>query len=443
MNQYVRKGMKIMKFNTLKLKYFRCFEELKLTLDPKYTVLVGINGAGKSTILDALSIALGGYLAGFDGIRSNHIMQTDAHYKMRESGSRIDVQEQYPVIVETEAQLEDENRVNCHISWSRSLNGAGRRTTYGQTKEIAEYARGLQCKIRNGEACILPLVAYYGTGRLWMQKRSKRVNKIDVQKLKRQMGYIDCLDVASNEKQMMKWFEEMTYIQLQESRLVPELEAVKAALCQCYKSSDKEITDAKFFYNVKSGEMEIQIHKTYGFEKLPVRMLSDGEKGIISLVADIAYRMALLNPDLLDKVLDTPGIVLIDEIDMHLHPMWQKKIINDLITIFPNVQFVFTTHSPSVLANVPKEHIRVLDRYQLYMPQNNTYGRSIEDILREVMDVDVRPDDVQTLLSNFSQAIDCENMELAQKYLNDMRMLLGNDAKEVVESQISLDLVQI
>ena len=205
-------------------------------------------------------------------------------------------------------------------------------------------------------------------------------------------------------------------------------------------SLDPDILDAKFIYDVKSHELEVVLYKTHDrVEKLPVRMLSDGVKGIISLVSDIAYRMALLNPNLLDDVLMTPGVVLIDEIDMHLHPMWQKKIMSDLARIFPNIQFVVTTHSPNVLTNIKKEHIRILDHYCLYEPQNATYGRSVEDILLEVMGVDVRPDQVKMILEKFSQAIDNENYQLAQQYLHEMKAILGSNAKEVVESQFTLD----
>ena len=168
---------------------------------------------------------------------------------------------------------------------------------------------------------------------------------------------------------MMQWFEDMTYIQLQEGKPIAELETVKKALRQCYMSCDTTITDASFQYNVKSQELEVTVSRDDSVEKFPVQMLSDGEKGVISLVADIAYRMALLNPDLLEHVLETPGIVLIDEIDLHLHPAWQKKIVDDLIHIFPNIQFVITTHSPSVLANVRKEYVQTLNHNQLYKPQ--------------------------------------------------------------------------
>ena len=427
-----------MKITKLKAKNFRCFENLEIQLHPQCNVLVGINGAGKSTVLDALAIALGGYLSGFDTIKSNYIQTEDAHYKMFQAGSRVEAQEQFPVIIYAEGMISDKQEKT--LSWQRELNGKGRRTTHGNIKDIVGYARNLQDAVRTGDtSCVLPLTAYYGTGRLWLQKRN-RTPHTKGEKLNRQMGYVDCIAAESNEKQMMQWFEDMTYIQLQEGKPIAELETVKKALCQCYMSSDATITNANFYYDVKSRELEIVVYRDRIVEKFPVRMLSDGEKGVISLVADIAYRMALLNPDLLEHVLETPGIVLIDEIDLHLHPAWQKKIISDLIHIFPNVQFVITTHSPSVLANVPTECVQILNQNRLYRPQDTIYGRSVEEILRSVMGVDVCPDEIAALQKQFDFAIDTENFVQAQKVLQEMRKILGDNAGTIIENQIALDV---
>lgn len=425
-----------MKISELELTNFRCFKSLSLKLDPQCTILVGINGAGKSTILDALAVALGGYIAGFESIHGVHIHQEDSRYETNTAGSRIDTQPQFPVVVRAFGEV-----AGREIGWQRELSGLGRRTTHGNAKRVIDIARSFQDRIRKGDSdCILPLVAYYGTARLWMQKKNRTISFKSDKKLSRQTGYIDCLNIASNEKQMMQWFEEMTYIQLQEGAKVPELEAVKKALKRCYLSVDSAITDAEFSYNVKSKDLEITLHRDKEVSRLPVKMLSDGEKGIISLVADIAYRMALLNPDLLDRVLEAPGVVLIDEIDMHLHPSWQKKIIVDLMEIFPNIQFVVTTHSPSVLANVEKEHIRVLDHYQLYDSPSTTYGRSTEEILREIMYTEVRPEKVLNLKSAFDSAIDNEDFTAAQNLLDEMKHILGENSKDVVESQVTLNI---
>ncbi|MGB8452667.1 MAG: AAA family ATPase [Anaerocolumna sp.] len=229
-------------------------------------------------------------------------------------------------------------------------------------QKVMEYGEKLQNCVREGDKkTILPLIAYYGTGRLYMQKKQKRNVSVNPT-FSRTTGYIDCLDSASNDKQMMRWFELMTSIQIQEGKIIPELEAVKKAMGKCYSGAKSPESKAHFEYKMKSQEIEITYQKDGELEKLPMKMLSDGLKITISMVADIAYRMAVLNPQLLDNVLEeTPGIVLIDEVDMHLHPEWQKRIVEDLNYIFPNVQFIMTTHSPSILANVKKEHVLLLD----------------------------------------------------------------------------------
>lgn len=433
-----------MRINRLRVKNFRCFEKLEMQLNPQCNVLVGINGSGKTTILDALAIVLGGYLTGFDGIKSNSISPEDAHYKMFCIGSRVEPQEQFPVEVYAEGTVGQVNDMadfsEAVISWQRELNGKGRRTTHGNVKLIADYARTLQNGVRSGNVtCILPLLAYYGTGRLWLQKRNRTKYKKG-EKLNRQMGYMDCIAAESNEKQMMQWFEEMTYIQLQEGTAIAELEAVKEALCKCYLNVDSSVKDVKFAYDVRSHELEIYIYRDNEVEKFPVRMLSDGEKGIISLVADIAYRMALLNPNLLNKILDTPGVVLIDEIDLHLHPSWQKKVVGSLMSIFPNIQFVVTTHSPSILLNVPRENIWILNQNEIFQPQDKTYGRTVEEILREVMDTNVQPDEVVRMQYEFEYAVDGENYSLAKEILDKMKNIMGENANIIIENQIVLDV---
>ena len=426
-----------LRLKKLKVKNFRCFENLEMNLNPRCNVLVGINGSGKSTILDALSIALSGYLLGFDNIKGTYIQTEDAHFVTHQAGNRIEVQEQFPVIIYAEGIVDDEH----DVTWQRELNGKDRRTTHGNARCIVDYAKRLQDAVRSGDmTCTLPLTAYYSTGRLWLQKRNRTAHEKG-KTLKRQMGYIDCMAAASNEKQMLQWFADMTYIQLQEGRPITELEAVKQAIRQCYMSSDPSISDAYFQYNVKNHELEVTIHRNDTVEKFPIRMLSDGEKGVISLVADIAYRMALLNPNLFERVLQTPGVVLIDEIDMHLHPSWQKRIMKDLMNIFPNVQFIVTTHSPSVLANIKeREYVQIVDHFNVNPSQDMIYGRSVEEILCDIMNTDVSPEEITDLQKEFNSAIDCEDFDKAQEILNHQRQLLGNNANAVIENQITLDV---
>ena len=192
---------------------------------------------------------------------------------------------------------------------------------------------------------------------------------------------------------------------------------------------------------------DIEIQQTFFDGKvdiLPLHYLSDGAKSILAIASDIAYRMAVLNPHLLGKVTEeTDGIVLIDEIDMHLHPSWQRKVIDSLHKTFPKVQFILTTHSPTVLTNVPKENIRILNNGEIYTPDVNTRGRDVNSILREIMHTAIRPSDVTEKLNAFSKAIEDEDLDTAQKILDELRVQLGDNDSEVVGAQITLDLEKI
>ena len=112
------------------------------------------------------------------------------------------------------------------------------------------------------------------------------------------------------------------------------------------------------------------------------------------------------------------------------------------MSIFPNIQFIVTTHSPSILLNVPKENIWVLNQNNIYQPQDMTYGRTVEEILKEVMDTNVQPDEVIRMQHEFEQAIDDEEYDLAKKILNEMKNIMGENASGIIENQMVLDVEQ-
>ena len=428
-----------MKIEKLKIQNFRCYENIELELKDNYTVLIGINGAGKTTILDAISIALGGYISNFDGMGIHGISKSDSHYKMYELGSRIEREHQFPVKISAVGKIG-----NHEIEWTRSLNKENGRTTNIGAKEIITYATEIQENVKLGnKEIILPLIAYYGTGRLWMQKREKNSKKSQ-ENFSRLKGYIDCLDSASNEKMMLRWFEKMTYLELQESERIPELEVVKKALNNTYEIIDESVEKANFNYKVKSGELEVSIKRKNGtVESLPLRILSDGIKSTMSMIADIAYRMAILNPQLLDNILqETSGVVLIDEIDMHLHPSWQSKIIKVLTKTFPKVQFIFTTHSPSVLSNISNENILILNNLGIYKLTDKTYGRDIESIVHQIMRTEVRPQEIVENLKRFNNLLDEGRINEAKKILEELEEVLGENDTNIIDARISLDFVR-
>ena len=156
---------------------------------------------------------------------------------------------------------------------------------------------------------------------------------------------------------------------------------------------------------------------------------------LLMLVTDLARRLAIANPGLGVDALQGQGIVLIDEIDLHLHPQWQRMVIPSLTRTFPNCQFIVTTHSPQVLSKVKKENVFILEDYKLVEVTPHTYGRDSNSILYELMDVKERPGDVQEKIDACFALIDEEKIEEAKVKLQELEDLLGENDAEIVRAR--------
>ena len=428
-----------MKINEITIKNFRGFEDFYAELNPNLTVFIGNNGSGKSTVLDAISISIGTFFSGLDGVPGTGINKDDVTCKSFDMGTVIDLQHQYPSVITAKGDVGGEI-----MEWSRSLNGAGGRTTTIDAKSIISAAEGYQARIREGDtSLILPIISYYGTGRLWAQKREKRPSDQLVQ-FSRLSGYIDCLAAESNEKLMLKWFEKMTIQQAQRQQPSPELNAVEQAVSRCFAGitgSEQVVTQ----FNLDTHSLDILYTDASGKKvRVPMKNLSDGYKNTIGMIADIAYRMAILNPQLLENVLtETPGIVLIDEVDLRLHPVWQQRIIRDLQTLFPKVQFIVSTHAPSVISSVKRENMLVLDADgQPYTLPVEVYGKDANSILSAVMDANHRPAEVQAMFDQFYLTVETD-LTQAESILNEIEALIGSEDPELTQARVTLALEQL
>ncbi len=186
---------------------------------------------------------------------------------------------------------------------------------------------------------------------------------------------------------MLKWFELMTFMEWQTESEIRCLTAVKGAMEKCFSRMRKDASDVTVFYRANTGSLDLSYDRKGERICLPVRCLSNGYKNTLYMVADIAYRMAVLNPQLRDRVLvETPGIVLIDNIDLRLHPGEQKRILRDLTEIFPKVQFIVSTCSPCVISSVLRDHLLVLNEDGTwFIPDFETYGSDANSVLTGIM----------------------------------------------------------
>ena len=150
--------------------------------------------------------------------------------------------------------------------------------------------------------------------------------------------------------------------------------------------------------------------------------------------------MAIPNPQLLDEVIKkTEGIVLIDEVDLHLHPIWQKTILRTLQNIFPLVQFIVTTHSPSVISSAKSENLLILDGNSCKSFDYEVFGKDVNSILSEVMETSERPDEISAMFNDFDKCLENGDFKTAEDRLNELRNLLGENDNGVVRATVALD----
>lgn len=424
----------------LSLKNFKCFEQFSLELHSRLTVLVGENGVGKTSVLEGAAIALSTLFVKMDGLSGRSIDKSQAHLKAFSVGSTKDIQPQYPVTVEALAETKSGEK-----HWERSLNTPTGNLTVSKAKEIIELGLQFQEHLRSGDTrLILPIIAYYGTGRLWDYHREKQSDVFETNN--RMNGYVDCVDGTANLKLMVNWFSKMTVQKYQNQELglgsLPELEAVYSAMEACYRKITGS-NEVKIQYNLGTRELEVAYRETDGkWMRMSMSQLSDGYKSTISLVADIAYRMAVLNPQLLDRVCEeTDGIVLIDEVDLHLHPTWQQRILGDLTDIFPKVQFVVSTHAPAVISTAKSENIVLLDRGGAHEPSGEVHGRDTNTIISSVMRSSERPVEIKRQFQDFYQKIDAGDAAGAAETLEQLKGTIGEDDAEIASCNIKLKLL--
>jgi hypothetical protein len=370
------------RIRSLRMENFRGFEDETIDLDRPLTVLVGGNGAGKSSVLDAVAIlATRVRMQGaYDAAATRHgFVLRPSDIRAGTAGALL------------EGKLLDGEFVHSFVGEEpKSYRGIGflvpdhggdLAVYFPFERRVAEdfEAFGLSRRVRGGAGDGVseagPVVTFFE----WFKAREDTENQ---EKVKRgDLGFYD-----------------------------PHLQAVRAAVEQMLPGFSK--------LRVERNPLHLVVHK--GNIEFFLDQLSAGERGLLALVADLARRLAMAFPTAADP-LAQEALVLIDEVELHLHPAWQRRVLPSLRRTFPNCQFVVTTHSPQVISEVPNDAVVLLQDFKFSPPPTPTSGRDSTAILEQVMGVPERPEDVARAFDEVRDLIDDERFEEARARLEALR----------------------
>jgi predicted ATP-binding protein involved in virulence len=352
----------------LYLKNFRGFADIDIPLDNQFNLIIGDNGSGKTAILEALTVAMGSFFLGIKNTDSRRIRESDIRLRAFEFNEEY----QFPVIVSAHGLVGDRA-----VGWTRELNSLSGSTISRRAISIKRIAEEFDALVRAGESVTLPVLAYYSTGRLWKDVKEGGTKRNVSSRLR---AYKSCLQATSTFKLFLKWFrgKELSSIQKRESDISLKVirDLIKNNLPNC----------RNIYYEFDEDKIQgLKIEQNDG-TILPFEYLSDGTRNLFALLADIAYRCLVLNPHLKESALErSPGIILIDELDLHLHPEWQKQMVTSLKEAFKSIQFITTSHSPFIIQETAQGQLIKLKNNEVLISGGDQL--SIEDIAQYKQEV--------------------------------------------------------
>ena len=426
----------VLRLDRLLLRNFRCFRECEVSFHPKLTVFVADNGQGKTTIMDAAAIAVSQIVDELSTCRqSDGILSSDSHLL---PGASDHIVPKLPTVLESSGMI---NHVRAKWRTERaSIAKTSRRSAKDMSEVIGPLASirsDLDAKLDGDVGALLPVVAYYPSIRFSQNEyfASRPHRKIPTIP-ERYIGYQDFLSPLSDSHHFNLWYEQKfmavkSRVATGANEEIPpllQLTAIRSAVDTVLKPTGWRGIDWDLTQRTVVAE-----HSTHG--TLPLASLSSGVRNMVALVADLAHRCVRLNPELAEQAaIRTPGVVLIDEVDLHLHPSWQQRVVELLQSAFRNVQFILTTHSPQVLSTVEKQSIRVVRLQQaeghIEIPQWQTRGVESAEILARVMGVHASPGVPEAQWLSDYRALLYENKEDSTEGRELWRNLLGHFGSE-------------
>ncbi len=430
-----------MRIDKLRLQNFRKFEDTSIEFHPEFNVLIGENASGKSTILEAIKLGFSIFvyrLAGDSGPLDVRLKKHDVRYSFPQGNSKemffplnltfwgeVGIAECIPSPWRYKSQSHyfHESSENLPFDYENLPLGP-------------DDVQDLRSQVAKGESVILPLIASYGIPRTEKTEKHQFENIVE----SRFDPYKDALNATCNAKPFFNWLFRNFLIEIAKKQPSTLLHAVRNAI----KQAIPECRDIR--YDPEIVEVLVDTERNGQKQTIAFSDLSDGYRGMVGMIADIAHRAARLNPHLGENaVSETPGLVLIDEIDLHLHPKWQRGIVGNLRKIFPKMQFIVTTHSPLIVSEVRPESVIVLKDTENgfeWCPPEESYGHTLNDLVEDLFGDNKRPPEVEKNILELFDAIESGQLNDAKERYEKLKDILQSDT-ELIKADILISELKV
>jgi len=414
-----------MRIEKIRLGEFCCFEDIELEFDPRFNLLIGVNGSGKTSVLKALRAVLQ-YLG-----PENEKVNSES-------------------VIKSEERREEVEKINGRFRFLQKMPSIHATVCHSPT-EIDEYEINIQSKAGETFSTISrawdsrvdqSLILFYKSNRKWQWDSSIAPEAAIQKKVYRLDAYSNWSSASEDIVNLGTWIILLTLARLQnvyEGHDVPEhdeLDIINQAIARCLDGA------SGIKYDI--GTRSLMVEWIDGRPATRFDHLSDGQRALCALVADIARRACILNPHLGKEVIQkTPGVVLIDELDLHLHPAWQRIIPGALKEAFPAIQFICTAHSPQIIGELKPQEILILNNGKVHNPAV-TFGMDSNWILNCMMGANSRDPVIGNRIDQLFECLENDEVERAKELIGILSKDMGrvDDVPDLVEARAMLEEIE-
>ena len=436
-----------MRITSLKLANIRAIETAEFRFQPGFNLIVGVNGVGKSSVLDALRICMSRILPSttesrtktmsfaIGDIRSGYpFLDADLSLTIGDDEFRF-VRRQWRETFAAD-DVENIDKIRREILDSERLRDRARNLlrgleeSHGVSDSDTFAPSKAELKSAADTVSVAPNCIFFSTNRSVASDASTSISRAAGGK---SAAYAEALvPRPMYVAQFADWMRVQEVLAKEQGAAKRHLQVLRSAVDR-FLPAYEDLRPAD--------EESSRLLINQGGIALEVGQLSDGERGVLALVLDLARRLSQANPSLDDPLSEGHAVVLIDEIDLHLHPKWQRQIVHKLAEAFPRCQFIATTHSPQVIGEVEHDRIQIIANGAVYSP-SHSFGVDSSRVLEEIMDAGPRNPKVQVLLSEVSQEVGKQRYEKARELLAQLVNRLGEDDPEVTRIRTLLDFME-